>query len=760
MIVTLRSGKRFFRQLLNGLAVVALLIAVMPMQRVAATLAPCDVSVAPASVLPGSQAVFNFTITNNDSQEDIRWIKFLRPSGNFEIVNGYSDFWGITPSSDEITFEGGSIAPGSSEVVQVEAIAAPVQAGAASWGVFITDQSDGSDSVGCSGSASTAITNQAPFGVTGVMASAITPTSARITWNSNRPSTSKVSYGKSTNYGQVLEVNDGVLRTQHSITITNLTQGTTYYYQVSGIEAGGQSTSSSNNTFVTSVPPPPPPPSVITGSTNAQTGTVPVVSLISNPFIKETPIEGTPPLITISTQLARIYKDAPTISGVATDNVSLALVEYSVDGGQNWLPADSMPGLGTPQVEFSFTPKNLQDGNYDLTVRATDSSKNQTVKNIGSIVIDKLPPIVGGNSMSVGSQSVLGDGSGTLHALAGVDQKVVMSAVGGATSLTIEAYVGKSESPVQTFSLSKSNTTGLWTGALRFSEGGQYELKAKSVDGAENKTERIIGAINVQKKGRILDYKSKKAIDGAEVYVYVKDQQTGSWLLWNAQSYGQNNPVKTEQDSGYGFYLPDGTFYLQVKKEGYFTATSQSFTLSKPQGISSDMPLKRSPGFTIGSTRVQLPNFEITKINVNNTLTQSKKKPEATKTVPVFDLATTRGSRITTLDLYGSPSVISLVSSWSPGSQEQLNILSDLAKEYPELKIVPISSGESMSRLAAQSAIGGYGIPVAADSNNQLINSLDSSSLPAHYFIDRRGMVSKQLNGVLSKEELLQNVTN
>jgi hypothetical protein len=92
--------------------------------------------------------------------------------------------------------------------------------------------------------------------ITAVTATGITPTTATITWTTNQPATSLVTYGTTTAYGSQTTLNTA-LATSHSMTITGLTPGTTYNYAAVSANAGGSSTTSANFTFATTSAPAP-----------------------------------------------------------------------------------------------------------------------------------------------------------------------------------------------------------------------------------------------------------------------------------------------------------------------------------------------------------------------------------------------------------------------------------------------------------------------------------------------------------------------
>ncbi|MEO5927690.1 MAG: carboxypeptidase regulatory-like domain-containing protein [Patescibacteria group bacterium] len=77
----------------------------------------------------------------------------------------------------------------------------------------------------------------------------ITDTSARVTWQTNEPATSRVDYGTSTSYG--LSLSDPGLVFSHSIDITGLSPLTTYNFFVTSQDASGNTATSANDTFTT-----------------------------------------------------------------------------------------------------------------------------------------------------------------------------------------------------------------------------------------------------------------------------------------------------------------------------------------------------------------------------------------------------------------------------------------------------------------------------------------------------------------------------
>ncbi|MBI4811366.1 MAG: S8 family serine peptidase, partial [Ignavibacteriales bacterium] len=115
--------------------------------------------------------------------------------------------------------------------------------------VRITDVSDAT--VTDESDASFTITTEdvTPPVISSVAASSITSSTAVITWTTDEASTSVVNYGTTTSYGSTTTGSSGV--TSHSVTLSGLSSGTTYYYEVVSEDAQGNSASDGGHSFTT-----------------------------------------------------------------------------------------------------------------------------------------------------------------------------------------------------------------------------------------------------------------------------------------------------------------------------------------------------------------------------------------------------------------------------------------------------------------------------------------------------------------------------
>ena len=90
-----------------------------------------------------------------------------------------------------------------------------------------------------------------------IEAMSITASSTTIMWTTDEPADTKVIYGLVSPVlaNMIGEVSDANQVTSHSIDLTNLTIGTTYYFVVVSTDASGNTATSSDQTFTTLLPP-------------------------------------------------------------------------------------------------------------------------------------------------------------------------------------------------------------------------------------------------------------------------------------------------------------------------------------------------------------------------------------------------------------------------------------------------------------------------------------------------------------------------
>jgi hypothetical protein len=192
-----------------------------------------------------------------------------------------------------------------------------------------------------------------PLVISNVQATAIRHSHATITWTTSTPSTSQVVYGTTTAYGSSTAA-VSTLVTSHSVTLTGLTDGTTYDFAVVSAPSAGQSVTSSNYSFTTLGDPPSGPPS------DPSSGPL----VISN--VQATAIRHSHATITWTTSTpstSQVAYGTTTAYGSSTAAVSTLVTSHSVtltgltDGTTYDFAVVSAPSAGqsVTSSNYSFT---------------------------------------------------------------------------------------------------------------------------------------------------------------------------------------------------------------------------------------------------------------------------------------------------------------------------------------------------------------------------------------------------------------------
>lgn len=759
------------------LAIILLALPLLQAPVLAQTLT-CTSDSTPTTVPSSTQRDFdNYARNDETSDTNIRWVRVTRPSANFTINSAFvGSPWTATVTSSTVTFTGGTITPGGILNFTVTATTGANNAPAASWTTQVADNVNGNNPVTCraadGGSLSVTISGNdttAPT-ISSIATSGITSSAATVTWTTDEGATSQIEYGLTSQYGSQTAV-DNRLVSSHSVQLTGLSAGTGYHYRVVSADSSNNTARSSNNTFLTaSAPAPSPAPSPAPAPSPTPT---PTPSPTPSPTATPTPApapgpsaepsktlaDTTPPTIAITTNLSSPFKNSPLVEGNASDNQAVTKVEYSLDEGRNWLPAQAK-GLGKSKVTFSFTPNILEDSNYPLQARASDTAGNKTVSENFTLILDRAPPRVGGNVATSGPVVLSPDSNGVITTSVGIDQRVTLAATGGPTQVVIVATLIQDSNHSEQFTLTKSSRSGLWSGILSFTRPGTYTLMVKATDGAQNNHERPLNPVQVLEPGKVIE-RSDTSIGQATVTLYYREPISKIWTVWDGAPYGQKNPQPVRPDGTFSYFLPSGSYYLAVLAKGYRPAVTEVFNLTNPAPLTPAIALKKLPG--LGKVRLPLPWPTVSRAGLtfpSQDLPQELiTNPAEGKPLPesfVFTDSATRS--VNPVLLRGKPTVLSTFTTWSPASAELLSALAELQKN-PDLNIVPIAPMESPEKVKAYLKVGGYELSFIPDPDGATLDTLQFSAVPTHYLVNRKGVVKKVVVGVLSKQEILNLLT-
>jgi alpha-L-arabinofuranosidase len=274
---------------------------------------------------------------------------------------GYVAFWGVNNSGVTISWSTDVLANTELAYGTTTALGqlTPVQSTlSASHGVVLTGLNSGTTyyfvAEGTGANGATGYSSMYSFTTTGtvstptpvisaVTATSISSTSATITWTTDQATSSQVNYGTTTGYGSASPINSSLV-TSHSVTLTGLTAGTTYNYDVVSANSSSISTTSTNFTFTTST---------VAGA--------PVISSVTAGSIT-----GTSAVITWTTDLASTslvnygtattYGSSSTLNSSLTTSHSVTLTGLTAGSTYNYdVVSATGGGLSTTSANFTFT---------------------------------------------------------------------------------------------------------------------------------------------------------------------------------------------------------------------------------------------------------------------------------------------------------------------------------------------------------------------------------------------------------------------
>jgi hypothetical protein len=739
----------------RGIIVLALVMSFLGFQNQAsADLSSCSATISPQTVGPGSDNYFVFGV-NDTSPTDILWVQITSPTGQYYNVESASAYqWQSVNDDTSATYTQGDIGSSNSQNFTVEALASnnttsqPID-----WQVEASDDPSGANPVVCTGDLSTTIVNPpTQINISNIGVTDVSSDSATVFWTTDAASTTDVEYGLDTNYDSSTPT-DNNLVTSHVVNLSGLEPNSTYYFQVISTTPDGGYTSATDNTLLTAVQPPPPVNPVVTVSPTTDSSGSPASPIgISITNTKD----NIPPTIAFTNLPAiKVFKTSPTLTGQATDKVAIQRVEYSTDGGEDWLPVETISELNQPQANFSFTPINLPDGTYKVVIRAINDGGLITSSSPVTIVLDSLPPDVGGNMFSLGPQVLEPNSAGTLTTLAGVSQKITLSTVGGPTSVNLTAQPHGINIKGQVFGLAESPNTLLWSGAVAFTKPGEYSLLANSIDGAGIKSDQTISDVRVIADPHTYNKLNGKSIP-SQLTLYYLDPDSNSWVVWDGSSYGEYNPQYTDSQGSFRLFVPPGQYYLMVKAPGYETLLSSIFKTNQSEPLTASLGLKPLSGLSIGPLKLSLSAFAVQTEDLN--VSADANEPSQFngligQPLPNFSLISTSGATVHAANLLGRPTLIVLGSTWSPVMENELPILSTLQSNQ-NLNIVPIALQENGEQVSAYTTITGLNLNWLVDPSSSLTADFGSPNLPTQIYVDRNGIVRQIYVGSLNLEQI------
>ncbi|WP_338130491.1 Ig-like domain-containing protein [Cohnella ginsengisoli] len=82
--------------------------------------------------------------------------------------------------------------------------------------------------------------------------------------------------------------------------------------------------------------------------------------------------------------------------------------------------------------------------------------------------------------------------------------------------------------------------------------------------------------------GYVYEVTEENRLEGVKATALRWNEETRRWDVWDADWYGQENPLYTDADGRYAWDVPEGKWKVRYEKEGYLPAESEELTVLPP----------------------------------------------------------------------------------------------------------------------------------------------------------------------------------
>lgn len=470
------------------------------------------------------------------------------------------------------------------------------------------------------------------------------------------------------------------------------------------------------------------------------------VTTVSDDFV----LSSNPPKIILNITDNEIIKTGSiNIKGTVTPSkyAPITNVEISKDGGLNWIPIDLVDN------DFSYTFEGLEDDNYTIVVRALDQAGNYGYSQTNSLVIDQFKPTIGGNIFNFGPINMFPNQDGLISSIINKTNNITISTKGGVVKASLV-------SDGLTFPMTRIADTNLWQGKFLFNTEGKKNLKIITEDGANNTSSKDLEDIIVYKSGHVTD-SNNQPIPDARITTYYYDNQTSDWVLWDAASFDQQNPVFTDKEGRYGLYLPEGEYYISVDSPSHRSLISDKFKITNQSIINSDIKLSYLPNLKINLPIVnknivfKIPTIP-SSINVTPIEAGENRLVELNREkLPEFQIESIDKDLSITKD-FPRKKILLFISNWSTESINQLSIVKSIKESNKEIPIILIGLQNSPFEIDSLLKRGRYNFEGYASTQGEIPENLQVNTIPHYYFINSDNLIEYKYSGSLDKKKVIE----
>ena len=471
----------------------------------------------------------------------------------------------------------------------------------------------------------------------------ITDTSARVQWDTNVLSDSRVDYGLSTAYGST--VTDPGMVTSHSVLLQGLTSNTLYHFFVASTDQLNDVATSPDGTFQTlgdSTPPAnvsgftavggvnvvhlswtmPPDPDLAgvrivrrtdqfptgpndgdvvysgSGSTFDDTNVTGGVTYYYGAFSYDTSGNFASGALAQATVTSPPLppENNPTLCANGIDDDGNGLIDCH-DPQCAALQVCAPPPTPVPEDTNARCSNGVDDDQNGLIDCADPSCANVEVCEVPPVVPPPIvpPPVVptqptqtpSGQVISIspqfygagGAVQLIPDASGKFGALEGSTVLVVVPISGLGTSPE-RAFLYIGGTGGEAYNLSLNSDGTAYTGTFVVPPGNTAITVSMLFQGGGSAGATY--SVSSQGGGQVVEegVLGQTVTAVPDATVRLFVEQNGAWVPWNGAPYGQGNPQITGTSGGFAFTVPNGRYYVEVEKVGFGKAVSSPQTVS------------------------------------------------------------------------------------------------------------------------------------------------------------------------------------
>ncbi len=366
------------------------------------------------------------------------------------------------------------------------------------------------------------------------------------------------------------------------------------------------------------------------------------------------------------------------------------------------------------------------------------------------LIIDRLPPRIGGFLLSIGPQILHVDEKG-YTTLPDILHTLTLSLVGGPTEVQAilvpktEQSEATDSQKYQHISLHRKNNSNLWSTDLSFITPGTFTVQVHAKDGAGNEVSKDITSVTVLSPGKIIDTSANPV--KSTITLYTKDAVTGSFIEWDGSAYGQQNPQKTTADGVYAYYPPSGTYYLSIDRGfGSPQVITNSFQMNAGEPLSPNLVIPKSNGIQLFGFSIPFPSLFRQHITIDKS---QRSVANTNASIDVGKILTEQ--LLTTIDpsrsFVGHNTTLVLLNTWAPQTPAQIRILEAMKEADPQRTILGVFPHESNATIELFAKRGDYTILLRADPDGSLLEELPYPAVPTFFTMDDKLFVSSLKQG-------------